>query len=332
MLGDYNPPMAPLSRREFGGALIAGLPLAAVLRSTGLSAAELPIGVSTSSFRDLPRVTGRDNLDDVMKALKAVRATHVELAFANLEPAPPSVAPVMGGSAAYPRRIVLTPEQVAATNSVAREELRAWRLNAPDKAFEYMRGKLAAAGLTVRACALSYNDSFSDAEIDVTFRQAKALGVTTVSSPLTMAMARRLVPFIQRHQVSVAIHNQVDGNPDGAIAAPALKEALALSPAFTLKFDVGNITASNRDAVAALREHRSRVSYVVLRDRLRNGGASQPFGEGDTPIRNVLALAGSSPAIPVVVEYDYVGLRSSVDELKASVAYCRAAMATTSSR
>jgi sugar phosphate isomerase/epimerase len=315
--------MAVLSRREFGGALIAGLPLAAVMRPLGLSAADLAIGVSTSSFRDLPRVTGRDNLDDVIRALQAVRATHVELAFANLEPAPPSVAPVMGGSAAYPRRIVLTPEQVAATNSVARAELQTWRLQAPASVFKEIRGKLGAAGLTVHACALAYNDSFSDDEIDATFRQAKALGVTTVSSPLTMAMARRLVPFAQRHHVSVAIHNQVDGNPAGAIDTPALKQALALCPAFNLKFDVANLTASNRDAVAELREYRSRVSYVAVRDRLRNGGASQPFGEGDTPIRGVLALAGSLPAIPVVIEYDYVGLRSSVDELKASIAYCR---------
>src|SRR5580765_7158468 len=98
--------MAPLSRREFGGVLIGGLPLAAVLRSTALLAAEPPLWVSTSSFRDLPRVEGRDNLDDVIRALKAAGATHMELALANLEPAPPNTAPVMGGSAAYPKRIV----------------------------------------------------------------------------------------------------------------------------------------------------------------------------------------------------------------------------------
>ena len=324
--------MAVLSRREFGGVLVAGLPLAAVLGSVRVSAAAVAIGVSTSSFRDLPRVPGRDNLDEVIRALQAVRATHIELAFANLEPAPPSTAPVMGGSAAYPRRIVLTPEQVAATNSVARAELQAWRLQTPVSVFEQMRGKLASAGLTVRACALSYNDSFSDDEIDATFRQAKALGVTTIGSPLTMAMARRLVPFAERHKVSVAIHNQMDGNPQRAIDTPALKQALALSPAFAVKLDVANLTASNCDAVAELHEHRSRLSYVILRDRLRNGGASQPFGEGDTPINKVLgALAASAPAVPALIDYDYVGLRSAAEELKACLTYCRAAL-TTSSR
>jgi sugar phosphate isomerase/epimerase len=313
--------MAALSRREFGAVMIAGLPFA----MGRLSAAELAMSVSTSSFRDLPRVPGRDNLEEIIRAVQAVRATHVELAFANLEPAPPNTAPVMGGSAAYPRRIVMTPEEVAATNSSARAALRAGRLQAPASVFEQARAKLAAAGLTVQACALGYNDTFSDDEIDATFRQAKALGVTTVSSPLTVAMARRLAPFAQRHQVSVAIHNEVNGNRQGAIDAAVLKQALALSPAFTVKLDIGNLTASNCDAVAELREYRSRVSHVLVRDRLRNGGASQPFGEGDTPIRDVLrALTSPAPGIPAVVEYDYVGLRSSVDELRACLAYCRA--------
>ena len=319
--------MPVLSRREFGGALIAGLPLAAVMGSTRLSAAEVAVGVSTTSFRDLPRVTGRDNLDDVIRALQAVGATHVELGLANLEPAPPSTAPVMGGSAAYPRRIVMTPEEVAATNSSARSALRTWRIQAPAALFEEMRARLASAGITVHACALSYNESFSDDEIDATFRQVKALRVTTVSSSLTIATARRLAPFAERHQVTVAIHNQTDGNPAGAIDTPAIKQALALSPAFTLKLDIGNLTASNCDAVAELRRYRPRVSYVLVKDRLRNGGASQPFGEGDTPIRSVLGvLKASAPAIPALVEYDYVGLRSSVDELKASLAYVTSQM------
>jgi sugar phosphate isomerase/epimerase len=321
--------MAVLSRREFGGVLIAGLPLAAVMGSAGVAAADAPIWLGSSSFRDLPRVPGRDNLDEIIQAVRAVGATHVELALANLEPAPPSTAPVMGGSAAYPRRIVMTPEEVAATNSSARAALRAWRLQTPPSVFEQARARLTSAGLTVRACALAYNDSFSDDEIDATFRQAKTLGVSTVSSPLTMAMARRLLPFADRHQIAVAIHNQVDGNRAGAIDTPALKQALALSPVFAVKLDIGNLTASNCDAVAELREYRSRVSYVLVRDRLRNGGASQPFGEGDTPIGAVLSLLGTSaPAIPALVEYDYVGLRSSVDELKACVAYCRTAMNT----
>ena len=262
------------------------------------AARPLVLGVSTSSFRDLPRVTGRDNVDDVIRALKAVGATHIELALANVEPAPPSTAPFMGGSPAYPRRIVFTPEQIAATNAVCARG--AAGVAAPDAAsvFEAVRGKFAAAGITVHACSLAYDDSFTDDEIEATFRQVKALGVTTDQlADDDGDGARASCRSPSGTSVTVAIHNQVDGNPPGAIATPELKDALALSPAFTLKLDIGNLTASNCDAVAELREHQSRVSHVLVRDRLRNGGTSQHFGEGDTPIAAVLERARRRPRL-----------------------------------
>jgi sugar phosphate isomerase/epimerase len=315
--------MTALSRRQFGRVVLASAPLAFVPRAAGATvAARVTVGVTTSSFREFPRVPGQDNVDDVISALRAVRATHIELALANVEPAPPPVAPVMGGSSAYPRRIVLSPEEVAATNADARAALRVWRLQESPAAFADLRRRLTSAGLTAHACAIAYNDSFTDEEIDATFRQVTVLGAAIVSSSLTMTMARRLVPFAERHGVTVAIHNQLTGNPAGAIAAAQIDDVLALSPRFMLKLDVGHLTASNDDAVAALRARLDRVSYVLLKDRLRNSGESQPFGEGDTPIAGVLqALRASTSSIPVMVDYDYIGLRPAVDEVAASLAY-----------
>jgi hypothetical protein len=315
--------MTGISRREFGTIVIGGVPFAAAIRAAPLAAAgRLTVGVATSSFRELARIEGRDNVDDVIRALRVVRATEVELSLANVEPAPPSVAPFMGGTPAYPRLVVLTAEEIAAISAGARADLCRWRLQAGVATFQKVRTKFTAAGIRLHACALAYNDSFTDEELDATFRQLTALGVKTVASPLTMAMAGRLAPFTERHQIAVAIHNQVDGNVAGNVATPDLAAALRLSPAFTLKLDIGNVTASNRDAVAVLREHQARVSHVVVTDRLRNGGASQPFGEGDTPIAAVLKLLmTSASAIPALVEYDYIGLRSAVDEVAASMNY-----------
>jgi sugar phosphate isomerase/epimerase len=282
----------------------------------------MAIGVTTSSFRDLPRLTGRGNVDAVLQAARSAGATHLELALLNIEPAPPSTAPVMGGSAAYPKRIVLTPEEIAATDSASRDALRTWRLGAGAEVFDEARRRAASAGLRLDACAVTFNDSFTDEEIDATFRHVTALGVKTVSSPLTPAMARRLVPFAERHAVSIAIHNQVDGNPGGLIDTAHLAEALALSPLYRLRLDVGNLTASNRDAVAVVREHLPRAAAVILKDRLRNGGASQPLGEGDTPLAGVLTVLGAArPPVPMLLEYDYAGLRGSVGEVKTSLAY-----------
>jgi len=315
--------MMVLSRREFGRVVLVGTPLVGAALGARLAAASpLILGLTTSSFRDFPRVTGRDNLDEAIRAIRDAGASTIELALGNLEPAPPNTGSFLGGSAAYPRRVVLSPEEIAATNGAYRAELRAWRLQTSAGFFETAREKFGSAGITLHACALSYEASFTDDEIDATFKQVKALGVRTVSAPLTMAGATRLAPFAERHRLTLAIHNQMDGNSAGQIATPQLKDALALSPAIALKLDTGNLTASNRDAVAELRTHLARVSHVVLKDRLRNGGTSQPFGEGDTPIAGVLdVLKTAASPIPALVEYDYLGLRSPIDETRAALAY-----------
>ena len=83
--------MNALSRREFGKIAIASVPLGGLFGTRRAAAAgRLPLGVSTYSFRDFPRVLGQDNVDDVIRALQVVRVTDIELAFSNLEPAPPS--------------------------------------------------------------------------------------------------------------------------------------------------------------------------------------------------------------------------------------------------
>ena len=144
---------------------------------------------------------------------------------------------------------------------------------------------------------------------------------------MTLATARRLAPFAERHHVSVAIRNDVDGNTAQAIATSNFDEALALSSSFRIALDIANVSASNRDALSELGRHEARVSHVVVRDRLRNGGTSQHFGEGDTPIVDVLRrLKASDLRIPAVVEVDYVGLHSSVDEVTASVKYVTTAI------
>src|SRR5262245_38673500 len=192
--------MTALSRREFGRVVMAGVPAAALLRAGHVLAFDsaLTIGVSTASFNDLPHLPGRDNVDDVIRALKAVRATHVELALGNVEPPAPNTGPMKGGSAAYPTLIVLTPQQIAAAKAAYRREVRSWRLGTDAAFFDQVRSKFESAGITVHACALAYDDEFTDQEIDAAFRQVKALGVATVSASMTMAAAQRLMPFAER--------------------------------------------------------------------------------------------------------------------------------------
>lgn len=318
--------MTRIARRTFGTLALLGAPL---LVGFSLSArADVAVGVSTYSYRDLFRVPGQDNVDDVIRALRASGATGVELAAVNVEPAGPNTGPAAPPRpAAYPvQAVVQSPAQVAAMKAAVRDYLRRWRTTTPDAWFQQVRERLYAENFSILAYAVEFDADFTDAEVDAAFRHAKLLGASTVSSRMTLAVAVRVAPFAVRHAMSLAIHTQPDGNTGRFISTADLDAALALSPALTLKLDIGHATASNRDAVAVLRQYLDRVSSVNVQDRLRNGGRSERFGDGDTPIAAALTmLRGSARAVPVFVEYSYSGLGSSAAEVRESVLFLKSA-------
>src|SRR5207237_656523 len=81
--------------------------------------------------------------------------------------------------------------------------LRRWRLATPATNHEAIRAKLQSAGIGLFAYRVDYDDQFTEEEIEVTFQQAKALGVRTMPSLPTQSGARRLAPFAEKHAITV---------------------------------------------------------------------------------------------------------------------------------
>jgi hypothetical protein len=247
--------MTAYTRREFGKMVIATAPLTSVIGSSPLVASaprSLVLGVTTYSYRDLIRVPGQDNVDDVIRALRESGVAHIELAAVNVEPAGPITGPAAPPKpTAYPRNAVtLSPQEIAAIRAVVRANARRWRLSTDPARFQSVAARFAQAGIALHAYAIEFDADFTDDELDATFRQAKALGVQSISSPMTMDVARRVAPFAERHQLPVAIHNQLDGNKAGLIGASQLGAALAISPALAVKLDIGTCR-SRIDCVTA---------------------------------------------------------------------------------
>jgi hypothetical protein len=311
-----------MNRRDFGKLALAALPLAA---ATGV-----PVGVDTYSFRDLVRTPGRDNVDDILQAVEAVGARDIELSSANTEPGGPNSGPaVPPPPSAYPDPIrTPTPAQVAAARLAVRNDLRQWRLATPPAGHEAIRAKFQAAGIGLFAYRVDYDAAFTDDEIDVTFRQAKALGVSRIASIASLSMARRLASYAEKYGLTVALHNTANAKDADAIATPqSFRAALALSKNFRLNLDIGNFTAANGEPVAFLQENHAAVSHLQIKDRTRNGGDNEKFGNGDTPIRDVLALVKARQLpIPVFVEYEYIGLGTPQEEVRRCMAFARSAL------
>ena len=329
-----------VSRRDFGKMALAGLPLAPALTTArhamaGPMASGVRLGVATYSFRDLPRTPGRDNVDDVIKALQFAGAREIELWSANTEPAGPNSGPaVPPPHSAYPPPVKPpSPEEVAAAKLAVRNALRQWRLgtHAANQAanHEAFRARFQAAGINLFAYRVDYDDQFTEEEIDVTFQQAKALGVRTVASMTSLSGARRLAPFAEKHGITVALHNTANTKDPDAISTPqSLRSALALSNNFRLNLDIGHFTAANYEAVAFIQENHAIISHIQIKDRTRNGGANERFGEGDTPIKDVLTLLKEKDLpIPAFVEYEYIGLGTPREEVRKCLAYTSNALA-----
>jgi sugar phosphate isomerase/epimerase len=319
-----------LSRRDFAR-FAAGMPAWAALAAGGESIVNgVHLGTITYSFRDLPRTPGKDNIDAIIQATRYAGAGEIELFSPNMEPAPkalPPDPPVPYGTP-RPARTPDSPEAVALRNR-NRDELRQWRIATGPDYFQTVRGKFDAAGIALFAYTVNYNDTFTDDEIEATFRQAKALGVAVIASSTTLSVAPRLAPFAERHGILVALHGHSNTKDPNQFAGPeSFAKALAMSKQFRVNLDIGHFTAANGDAVQYIRENHEHITHLHIKDRRRNDGTNEQFGEGDTPIKEVLTLLKKEHyPIRAFVEYEYAGLRPSRDEVKRCMEYMREALA-----
>ena len=312
------------TRRDLAVFTFAGLtaPLVGAARAArvavgGPAAGNVRLGVQTSSFRDLPRRPDTDAVDTIIQALTACDSRECEL-FA------PLVEPTYGG---HPSR------HHAAMSSMSpqmmRRELRKWRLRTPIANFTAIGRRLQNAGVAVRADNYSPDSTFSDEEIDRGFSMAKGLGADIITASMTRDVAKRVAPFADKHRMVVALSGACGVNDPGAVTSPAdLDAALTLSPYFKVTVDIGQFTAGGVDPVAYIRDRHADISSVHLKDHRRMGGDAVAWGQGDTPIREVLQLLKRERwPIRAYVEYDYRGEGTPVDEVKRCVAYAKQALA-----
>jgi sugar phosphate isomerase/epimerase len=213
-------------------------------------------------------------------------------------------------------------------NRNRREELRNWRLTVPMDHFKAIRRKFEDAGIRLHAYNYSFNDSFSDDEIDRGFEMAKALGVEIITASSTLTAAKRVAPFAEKHKMIVAMHghdNVVDANQ---FAKPeSFEQAMAMSKNFWVNLDIGHFFAAGYDPVAYIEEHHGRITNLHLKDRKKNHGPNTPWGEGDTPIKEVLhLLKGKKYDIPADIEFEYRGA-DAVAEVRKCFQYCKDALA-----
>jgi sugar phosphate isomerase/epimerase len=277
----------PLSRRQFGQFALAGGAAALAWPNALLAAHKVRVGVQSYSFRTLP-------LEDAIKAMKSIGLPECELWSGHLEPKPTMVAGPDGRQRA--------PEGW-------RDELRAWRLTAPAVRFMEVKRNFKEAGVALQAYNISFNDSFTDLEIEKGFDQAQALGVKLITASSNLKTVPRLVPFAEKYKMTVAMHNHANLKDPNEFATPdSFAAALAQSKYFGINLDIGHFVAANFDPIDYIQKHHKRITNLHIKDRKKDQGDNVPWGQGDTPIKDVLQLVKTNKYdIPVNIEYEYRG-------------------------
>jgi sugar phosphate isomerase/epimerase len=184
-------------------------------------------------------------------------------------------------------------------------------------------------GLNLFSYVYTIDDDMTDPEIDAAFRQMQALKVGLFCTNQTrVTMAPRMAPFAEKYKIKPAWHphDNIDSPVEVATVA-SLEKLLAMSKNFAVNLDIGHFTAGNNDAVAFLKKHHDRITHLHVKDRKRNHGPNVQLGEGDTPIKECLALIRDNKwPIYVILEREYRGPGTPVEEAKWQMDYMKRAL------
>jgi sugar phosphate isomerase/epimerase len=178
------------------------------------------------------------------------------------------------------------------------------------------------AGIELALLCYNMNGNIADEEIDYAFRMAQALGVKGITSSSTVTIAKRVAAFADRYKMIWAGHGHDDVCDAEQFAKPETFELImGLSPYIYVNLDIGHYTAAGYDPVPFIRRYNSRITNLHLKDRFRTlgrgRGANVRWGDGETPIREVLQLLRREQyAFPANIEYEYQGTDAVIEVAK----------------
>ncbi|MDX9946484.1 MAG: sugar phosphate isomerase/epimerase [Bacteroidales bacterium] len=297
------------SRRKFLGTAAAATLLTAVPFNISYAAAPkskkpsskvggVQLGVTTYSYGSMPH-----KVDDVIEYLLFAGVNSIELrSVAEEDLGIPSIQ--------RPRSMgQLTEEQRAEMRKASeaiKEDQKKWRLALPMSRYVDMRKKFNKAGIEVYIAKFAPS-AWSDEEIDYAYRAAKALGSIGITDELSEAACQRLGKFAEKHKSLAMFHTH------GQVADPGFSfdKYLGYSPANMLNLDAGHYYgATGLHPNEVIIKYHDRMRSIHIKDKTgpkhATPNANMQFGQGETPIADVLLLLKKEKwPIHVDVELEY---------------------------
>jgi sugar phosphate isomerase/epimerase len=341
------------TRRDLGKLALGALPAVMVanawpLGSTAAAQAVKPNsrwgGVQVGIIAPYAFQGTATTVQEILKSTVELGLSAVELSgdaietFAGLPPAAAAPAaagargagPAAAGATAGGGRGEPTPAQLAARKQRG-AVVRKWRLSQSLIRYRELRQMYESAGVAIRIARFPLNDTWTDDEVDYAFQAAKALGATAINCEPPVSQTKRFGIFADKHEMMLGYHNHANVTDVEAFGRPgSWEQAFFYSPRNGANLDIGHFVAGNSQSpIAFIEEYHRRITGLHLKDRRVNGGPNVPWGQGDTPIVDVLRLMKREQyPFMATIELEYrVDGSDAMTELKKCVEYCRQALA-----
>jgi sugar phosphate isomerase/epimerase len=310
------------TRREIGKLALAGLPAGVLLESATLTAATKPnskwagvqVGMNVPyNFGPTPVLTS----DEVLQKCIDLNISGVELRSQPVEAflgIPANLVPPRGRG---------TPPLDPAVQKANAEELRKWRVSVPMSKVKEFRKKWNDAGVLIEIVKYDGIYNFTDDVLDYAFELAKNLGARAISCEIDVAQTKRVGQFADKHQMMVGYHGHTATGP------AHWEEAFSYAKHNGANLDIGHFVGGQKTSpVPFLKQHHDRITHVHVKDKTKDD-RNVPFGQGDTPIKEVLqTIRDNKWPIQATIEFEYTVPEGSdrMKELAKCVEYCKDAL------
>ncbi|GAC1528894.1 MAG: hypothetical protein NVS3B15_06960 [Sediminibacterium sp.] len=263
------------------------------------------IGVITYSFRSLP-----GSAQQILQYCIDANISAIELMGDAIEDYAGKPANPIKMSPRVPGQPMKLTDEQKMQMADYQKQVAEWRAGVSMDKFEEIRKMYNKAGVSIYAFkpnALGPNNT--DAEVEYALRAARTLGArsVTVELPTDPAQSKRLGDLGAKHKVYIGYHAHLQATDT------AWDLALSQSHYNSMNLDCGHYIAAGgnntKETLLALIEARhDRITSMHLKDRKKkeHGGGNVVWGEGDTPIKEILTLLKEKKyKIPATIELEY---------------------------
>jgi sugar phosphate isomerase/epimerase len=312
-----------ITRRDLGKGALAALSLGTTWAkpNSTFGGVEIGIIISPTNFRDIPL-----GADEILNNLVQLGISGIEMQDVRVESyagapaaARASYPGIRNGSGTPP------PEQ-----STAAEQIKQWRLSASMDKYRILHKLYRDAGVNIYAFRLAkLNNAMSDEELAYFFNTAEALGANQITTelPTDTALTQRVGDYAAKRKIRMGYHNHTQVNFN------SWDTALAQSKYNGINFDVGHFAAAvSESPIPFIQKYHDRITCLHLKDRKfkTNGGQNTVWGQGDTPLKEILVLMKKEKyKFPAGIELEYRIPEGSTTmaEISKCLEFCKEALA-----